>query len=276
MQALVNHGTLAVAPPDAPPADLVQLMIDAGVQFASATPSYWRRLLMSVRHDQLAQVPLRQITLGGEVVDQPILDRLAGIYPNARIAHIYATTEMGRCFSVVDGQAGFPAALLRQPTADGVQLKLVDGQLWVRSTNAMDGYDRAAEDTDCRGEHDGWFPTRDLVELRGERVYFVGRDSDMINVGGNKVYPVTVERVVRQLEEVADCRISAVASSVAGQLVACQVVPAAGHAANTVRQKVLAHCQQHLDRFQCPRIVQMVTQLELTDAGKLSRSPGPV
>ena len=221
--------------------------------------------------EKLRRVPLRQVTLGGEVADQPILNQLREIYPTARIAHIYATTEMGRCFSVTDGRAGFPVKYLESATADGVQLKVVEDQLWVRSANAMMGYDAAAGESDHRADHDGWFPTKDLVEVRDGRVYFAGRTSDMINVGGNKVFPVAVERVIRQLPEVADVRVYGVDSSVAGQLVGCQAVSNQGYSEEALRTRILQHCQQHLDRYQCPRIVEVVKHLRLNDAGKVAR-----
>jgi hypothetical protein len=90
-------------------------------------------------------VPLIQVTLGGEVVDQQILDSLRRTFPHARIVHIYATTELGRCFSVTDGRAGFPARYLTEPTADGVVLGVEDGELVVRSANAMEGYELDGE-----------------------------------------------------------------------------------------------------------------------------------
>ena len=55
----------------------------------SGTPTLWRALLVALG-SKAATLPLRQITLGGEAVDQAILDRLANLYPGASITHIYA------------------------------------------------------------------------------------------------------------------------------------------------------------------------------------------
>jgi acyl-CoA synthetase (AMP-forming)/AMP-acid ligase II len=271
LQSLLNQGTLVVAPAEADPAEIAQLMAVAGVEYASATPSYWRRLLMSADAATLRRVPLLQITLGGEVVDQAILDALHQVFPRARLAHIYATTELGRCFSVTDGRAGFPRSLLERASSDGVELQVRDGELWVRSANAMTGYDPQSPLPPGQADAAGWFATGDLVEQQGDRVYFAGRNSEMINVGGNKVSPVAVERVIRQLPEVAEVRVFGQASSLAGQLVACQVVPVAGVEAELLRQRVRQHCQAQLDRYQCPRLIEVVSRLPLSDAGKLVR-----
>ena len=271
LQALLNHGTLVVPDPQAQPAEVIELMARASVEFASATPSYWRRLLMSSDMVRQQCVPLLQITLGGEVVDQAILDQLHLAFPRARLVHIYATTELGRCFSVTDGRAGFPRSWLNQASSDGVELQIRDGELWVRSANAMSGYDPRVSSQPKRSDAEGWLATGDLVEAHDDRIYFVGRNSDMINVGGNKVYPTTVERVIRQLPEVAEVRVYGQSSSLAGQLVACQVVPIAGQNGEHVRQRVREHCQQSLDRYHCPRLIEIVDYLPLSDAGKLER-----
>jgi acyl-CoA synthetase (AMP-forming)/AMP-acid ligase II len=94
----------------------------AGCNALSATPSMWRKMSMRPEFDALA---LRQITLGGEMVDQPVLDMLKKRFPEARITHIYASTEAGGGFAVRDGLAGFPQILFNQPI-DGVELRLVN------------------------------------------------------------------------------------------------------------------------------------------------------
>jgi len=272
LQALLNRGTLVAPGPRDDPDQILGLMADARVEFASATPSYWRRLVLWGDPAIVSRIPLRQITLGGEAVDQEILDRLQRAFPDARLVHIYATTELGRCFSVTDGLSGFPASYLARPSAEGVELQVRDQQLFVRSANAMKEYVPSNDAaTLARVDEQGWFPTGDLVEVSGERVRFAGRLSDMINVGGNKVYPLQVERAIREVAGVADVRVFGQESSIAGQLVACQVVPATGEAIESLRGRILEHCRARLDRYQCPRVVEFVERLELTAAGKVRR-----
>jgi len=272
LQALTNHGTLVIPAAGSDPQSIAKLMTERSVEFASATPSYWRRLLMAVPHDELSSIPIQQITLGGEVVDQTILDQLRACFPDARIVHIYATSETGRCFSVSDGDAGFSVKLLDAPSDDGVALRIVDDELQVTSANSMSGYDARSESPSDRVTEDGWFRTGDLVEVRGQRVYFSGRASDMINVGGNKVHPIEVERALRMLDEVAEVRVYSQGSSLAGELVACDVVAADKSLdAEVIRTRVMEHCNEVLDRYQRPRIVRVLDELDLSDAGKLKR-----
>ena len=150
LQALLNHGTLVMPPSDANPQAVADLMVETMVEYASATPSYWRRLLLFADPNVLRCVPMKQVTLGGEAIDQPILDQLSNCFPQARIVHIYATTEAGRCFSVSDGLAGFPISFLEAPSPDGVELRIVDGELYVRSANAMAKYDERSQSPTSR------------------------------------------------------------------------------------------------------------------------------
>lgn len=269
LQCWANGGTLAIPAQGAEPAAIAALMVEAAVEFASATPSYWRRLLLFAPREVLARVPLVQITLGGEMVDQQVLDALGGCFPRARLVHIYATTELGRCFSVTDGRAGFPLRFVGQPSADGVELRIDEGELLVRSTNAMRGYDSLAATGPTLAD---WFRTGDLVEISEDRVHFVGRKSDMINVGGNKVHPLEVERIVRQVRGVAEVRVYGKASSIAGQLVVCELVAEAGADRLQVERDVTAHCATELNAYQRPRIVRVVDRVDLAPSGKKIRS----
>lgn len=270
LQSLVNGGTLVLPDSSDSPDDVVQLMKRGRVTHASATPSYWRRLVLFANRGKLSEIALVQITLGGEAVDQPLLDMLKQTFPTARIAHIYATTELGRCFSVTDGTAGFPASYLDQPTRGGVELKVEDKQLFVRSANAMRGYrsDKKRMPSDADSVRP-WIATGDAVEVDGGRVRFAGRITELINVGGNKVRPLFVESVLRNVAGIDDVRVYAKQSSIAGQLVACQVVTSQDR--EELKSRLAATCEDQLLAYQRPRFIEFVDQIDLSSAGKTSR-----
>ncbi len=269
LQCLANGGTLAVPPTSGSAAEVAQLARAAGVQYASGTPSYWRWLLTFVPADDLRRVPLVQITLGGEVVDQRILDQLHAVFPQARLVHIYATTELGRCFSVTDGHEGFPRRFLEQVSADGVEMRIDEGELVVRSANAMVGYSGPAPAGVMEA---GWIHTGDIVECRDNRCYFVGRQSDLINVGGNKVSPLRVEQLLATIPGVSDVRVFAKRSSLVGQLVACEFVPDGAAEAGDVKRAIQQWANDNLPAHERPRIIKAVQQIEFSSAGKRLRS----
>jgi len=156
--------------------------LKAGVTALSSTPTFWRCVLMSVDAAVLQQSRLRTITLGGEIVDQAILDRLSQTFPAATLRHIYASSEAGAAIVVTDGQAGFPSSRL---SGGDVGVKVEDGRLYIRSP-----YTTSA----AAGRDDDWVDTGDLVEVKGDRVYFLGRqEASMINVGGAKAFSAEIE-----------------------------------------------------------------------------------
>ena len=269
MQCFADRGTLALAGRQMDPQSAARFMHTTGVQFVSATPSYWRRLLMFADQDLLRSTPLKQVTLGGEVVDQPLLDRLRHAYPAARIVHIYATTELGRCFAVNDGLAGFPVSYLDSVLPDGTELRIEEGELQVRSPNSMRMYDPLSSHSVPRSD---WFPTSDLVAICGDRVHFIGRKSEMINVAGSKVFPVEVERVLWTIPGISDLRVYGKASSIAGELVACEIVPDAGQNVEVLKATVVQTCRAKLASPQQPRLIKFVDKLDLSLAGKMLRN----
>jgi acyl-coenzyme A synthetase/AMP-(fatty) acid ligase len=266
-QAMWSGASLHLSPSQET-GDIARTIVDERVEYATGTPSFWRRLIMT-EGARLRAASVRQVTLGGETVDQAILDALARVFPDGRLLHIYATSELGRVLSVGDGRAGFPASYLEVNPEPGVELRVVDGQLEVRSTNRMRRYDPLSP---TQTTADDWFATGDLVEIREGRAHFVGRTTDIINVGGVKVSPLDVEAVLRTVAEVADCRVYGVSSSIAGRLVACDLVPAPGVSEDAARKAAAAACVERLSSAQRPRKFHIVPAIETTAAGKVRRS----
>jgi long-chain acyl-CoA synthetase len=85
------------------------------------------------------------------------------------------------------------------------------------------------------------------------------------------VRPIEVERVLRDVSGVIDVRVFGKRSSIAGELVACQVVPASGVDTATLRDTIVMACVARLAAYQRPRLIDFVTDIALEASGKLSR-----
>jgi acyl-CoA synthetase (AMP-forming)/AMP-acid ligase II len=267
LQSLLTSGVLVI-PASQEPGEISRTMLEGGVHYASGTPTFWRWLLAFAPKETLQACSLKQINLGGEIATQDVLDGLRRVFPTARIVHHYGLTEMGRLFSVADGREGFPARLLEEPPRAGTELKVVDGQLMARSRLAMLAYDGQ---TALRDQNDGWFATGDLVEIQGNRVFFRGRMTDLINVGGRKVMPADVEAVLRTIPGVVEVRAYGRRSSLAGQLVAADLVLAAGVDAEQATAEAQRVAHEKLAPFQVPRLIQVVPAITRSDVFKILR-----
>lgn len=235
--------------------------IDLGCSALSATPSMWRKLAMYPLFDRLT---LKQITLGGEIVDQAVLDMLAKRFPAARITHIYASTEAGVGFAVRDGLAGFPADYLLHPPL-GVAMRIDEqNHLWFGTSSDQPLV------TDAEQE---WIDSGDVVSTQADRVCFLGRANGSINVGGNKVMPEEIESVIKELPDVAFVQVRARKSAMLGSLVEAAITPVPGTVMDAAfKKQVTAHCRARLDGFKVPAFIVAVDAIQLTAAGKLSRT----
>ena len=249
--------------------DRIKSLTAGGCNALSATPTMWRRLLMS-HPAELAALRLKQVTLGGEIADQLVLDALCTAFPDARITHIYASTEAGVGFAVNDGMAGFPATYLDSLPA-GIRISVDDRQhLLVLQCGDQSSY--LATDVRLHGES-GFIDTGDLVERKGDRYEFLGRADGMINVGGDKVCPEEVEKFLLGCDGVKLARVTGRKSSLTGSLVEAEIVPDTSHARDVARFRaaLLAQCQAGLAQHKVPAILNVVDSIELTALGKVKR-----
>lgn len=255
LHVLASGATLVATEVFAPAAGLAA-MRDHDVSHASATPTFWRFLLAELASDQGPVPALRQITLGGEAPSEQVLESLRSTFPDARITQIYAANEFGAAGSVRDAVNGLPTSALE--TGDDVDLKVVDGELFVRSRVGMLGY--YGEDP---VDPDAWRPTGDLVEVVGDRVLFRGRTSEVINVGGVKVHPLPVEERVAKVPGVTMARVFGRPNKLTGAVVAVEVVSAADADQETVDAAIRDACQD-LPPASRPRSIRFVDEIVTT------------
>lgn len=262
LQALFSGSTLVV-PAQIQFEDQLKAILAAPVNALSATPSLWRKLLMDGR---ILNLPLRQLTLGGEIADQSILDALKSYFPKARVIHIYASTEAGTGFAVQDGMAGFPRSWI-EDEGRSPRLRIGENQhLLIKPTLIPEG-----EEIRARVDEVGYLDTQDQVRIDKDRVFFVGRASGAINVGGNKVNPETLENYLRSLDGVLDARVFAKKSSMMGQLVAAEIVPEPTLDTNSLRIRIMKYCKLDLESWEIPAFVTFTSELKENAAGKRER-----
>ena len=271
LRAVLSGSSLVLSSAGEPTVDFLARAAAAGVTHISGTPSHWRRALMS---GEAAALKPRYVRLSGEVADQAVLDNLRAVYPNALVAHAFASTEAGVAFEVNDGLAGFPQALIDNPSGD-MELKVVDHTLRIRSGRTAARYLGTAPEVLV--SDDGYVDTGDVVELVEGRYYFRGRMGGIINVGGLKVYPEEVESVLNADPRVRMSLVRGRRNPITGAVVVADVVlaapanPAASDAPDVVRDDLLTACRSVLAAHKVPAILRFVPALKFTSAGKLVR-----
>jgi acyl-coenzyme A synthetase/AMP-(fatty) acid ligase len=269
LRAIIGGGSMVLSQPAEPIADYVARLNARGVTHISGTPSHWRKLLMSGAAEGF--VP-RYVRLSGEIADQAVLDGLRRAFPAASIGHAYASTEAGVGFAVNDGLEGFPAEMVGR-NRDGVEMKVVDGSLRIRSTRTAHAY--VGQNAAALTDQDGFVDTGDMVELRGDRYHFVGRRGGIINIGGLKVHPEEIEAVINRHPEVRMSRARSRRSPITGSIVVADVILADGcdlSRSDVIRDKILTDCTASLAPHKVPAMIKFVASLDITTAGKLART----
>ncbi|MFT4278475.1 MAG: fatty acid--CoA ligase family protein [Rhodopseudomonas sp.] len=267
LRAVLGGGAMVLSAPGEAIGDHLARLATRGVTHISGTPSHWRKALMN---PAIGSFRPDYVRLSGEIADQAVLDGLRNAFPHASIGHAYASTEAGVGFAVNDGREGFPASLIGN--ASGITMKVVDGSLRIKSTRAAHTY--VGRSAPSLTDVDGFVDTGDMVELRNDRYYFVGRRDGVINVGGLKVHPEEVEAVINQHPSVRMSRVRARRSPITGSLVVAEAVLASvADAGRTgaIREAILANCRASLPPHKVPAAIRFVQQLEVTASGKLAR-----
>ena len=269
LRALLTGTPLVLSSAQESTADYLDRASSHGVTHISGTPSHWRRALMSPAIHQLAPEYVR---LSGEIAEQGILNNLKLVYPNARIAHAFATTEAGVAFDVNDGMAGFPASVIAH--TPNVEMKIEDRSLCIRSNRTSPRY-LGGHAPILRGD-DGFVDTGDLLELRDGRYYFVGRRDGVINIGGLKVYPEEVEAVINRHPSVQMSLVKTKKNPITGAIVIADVVlKASEQTANQdtreLQHEILLLCRDALSSHKIPAAINFVSSLAVAESGKLTR-----
>jgi acyl-CoA synthetase (AMP-forming)/AMP-acid ligase II len=275
LHVAASRATL-VAPFPRQPKDGLDALLTKGVTCVSATPTFWRFLLAEARSRKATLPALEQITLGGEASPGDLLEEIRATFPGANVSQVYASTEFGSVTSVRDGKPGLALDSLWSEANPTSNVRVTDGELWVRARAGMLGYAGGsgpatdpADTDDTRGE---WRRTGDLVEIVGDRAVFRGRKSEVINVGGVKVHPLPVEDRITGLDSVALARVFGRPSKLTGAIVAAEIVPAGGfeHADVEAIRAQVKEAVADLPRAWQPRSVTLVDAIE-TKGGKTIR-----
>jgi acyl-CoA synthetase (AMP-forming)/AMP-acid ligase II len=257
------HGGTVVAIDHRSPDAVCAAVEQHRIELLPTTPTFLRMMLISdaIRRYDLSS--LETITYGTEPMPESTLTALHAAVPGVRFKQTYGLSEFG----ILPTRSRDSQSLWLKLGRDGFEHKIVDNVLWIRSERAMLGYLNAPSPFD----QEGWFNTQDLVERDGDDIRILGRKSELINVGGEKVYPVEVENVLLEVSNVRDVTVRGRANPVTGAMVVAQVTPMYPEDPAALKQRVRKTCQQRLEPYKVPMIIEVVAGGHHTDRFKKAR-----
>ncbi|MBA3341098.1 MAG: AMP-binding protein [Gemmatimonadaceae bacterium] len=238
------NGGVVIVPSERTPETIGADMAAHAVELLPATPTFLRMMLLSGVFDSTAFPALRVVTYGTERMDQGTLDRLCARLPTVDFRQTYGLSELG----VFQVRSKARDSLWMGIGGKGIETRVVDGVLQIRSENRMLGYMNAPSPFE-----DGWYDTGDIVEQDGDFVKVVGRAHEILNVGGLKILPGEIERVALLEPDVLRAKAYGVANPITGQHI--EVICESRPGAELDRRRLMAHFRAHLQKQLSPHRV---------------------
>ena len=259
---LSNTGVI-VAIEDRSPGAICSAIARHRVELLPTTPTFLNLLLLSdalSRHDLSS---LRQITYGTEPMPESTLARLHAALPGVRLSQTYGLSELG----ILRARSRSSDSLWVRLGGEGIETEVRDGIVWIRAASAMVGYLNAPSPFDAGG----WFNTQDEVDVDGEYYRIRGRRSEIINVGGEKVFPAEVESVLLQLENVRDALVLGEPNLLTGQIVAAYLNLKEPEPLDSVRRRVREACRERMPAYKIPARIEVVDEAQYSVRFKRNR-----
>lgn len=249
LHCLSNESPVAL-PENRTPDHICQLLEEHQIELLPASPTFLNMLLLSSAYEGRDLTHLRLITYGSEPMPSTTLDGLRAAFPNVELRQTYGLIELG----VLRAKSLSSESLWVKVGGDGYDLRVVDGILHIKAEAAMLGYLNAPSPfTD-----DGYFITGDRVELNGEYMRFLGRDSELINVGGQKVFPAEVEAVLLASDLVEEAVVYGQRHPITGKIVCADIQLRGGSDEAESRRAIKRFCAERLEPFKVPVKIQFV------------------
>ena len=221
-------------------------------QLLPTSPTFINLLLLSEAYKRYDLSSLQLVTYGTEVMPESTLKRFHELFPDVGLLQTYGLTEVG----ALRTKSRAVDSLWVKVGGEGYETRVADGMLEIKAKSAMLGYLNA----ESPFTKDGWLKTGDAVEVDGEYIRILGRQSEVINVGGEKVYPAEVESVLQLMDGVEDVAVSAEPNSIAGQIVTARVKLTTGEKVSDFRRRMHTFCRDRLPKFKIPPKVVLVDQ----------------
>ncbi|HMS82128.1 MAG TPA: fatty acid--CoA ligase family protein [Nitrospira sp.] len=241
---VLSNGSALVVPEVRTPLAVCQSIERYKVEVLPVSPSFLNLLLIGEVYKEYELNSLKFISYGAEVMPSNTLQRCMEIFPKVRFLQKYGATEIGTMRSKSDQNN----SVWVQIGGEGYNWRIVDGLLQIKCDSAMVGYLNAPSPF----TEDGWFITGDAVEQDGENLRILGRMSDIINVGGQKVYPAEVENAICEMEGVADATVYGEKNQLLGSIVCARVQLAMPVEKDEFVKKLKTHCKSRLERYKLP------------------------
>ncbi len=262
---ILGQGGTIVVPKDRSVAATGSLIENHRISLLPTSPTFLKLLLMSDAASNHDLSSLELITYGTEVMPESTLKALQAAFPDVRLKQTYGLSEIG----IVPTRSKSAGSLWVEIGGKGIEYEVRDDILWLRASTAMIGYLNAASPFDA----EGWLNTGDRVEVDGDYLRILGRDSELINVGGEKVHPAEVENVLLEAPNIIDVTVKARPNPVTGSVLTATVNLVSDEDSRSLKSRLGQYCRERLEPHKVPIMFKISNAPLHSDRFKKTREP---
>ncbi len=263
------------------PGEIAEMINRGDIYGFTGTPTMYWLLLHKTLMGGTKVKYIRRLGFGAAPMAPDLLKELRRVFPSARLRNGYGMTEAPSISSLPDNYMETRPTSVGKPTFC-TEIKIVDptsrkelgnnviGELKVRGATVTRGYYKAPEET-AKVYREGWFYTGDMAYQDDDGfIYLVGRCREMINRGGENVYPVEVENVLHMHPKILDVAVFGLPDPVMGSIVACAIIPRPGRQDITL-EEIQEFCRGQLASYKIPQRLFLLPELPTNPGGKVMK-----
>jgi len=233
------------------------------VELLPTSPTFINLILLSEAYKRYNLNSLKIVTYGTEPMLESTLRRFHELFPNVRLQQTYGLSEVG----ILRSKSKSSDSLWVKVGGEGFKTRVVNGILQIKAKSAMLGYLNAPSPF----TEDGWFDTGDVVEVDGEYIRILGRKSEIINVGGQKVFPVEVESIIQEMDNVAEVTVYGEKNPIIGNIVCAKVRLINHEDQKKFAMRLKKYCRRRLESYKVPIKVKVVYEKQYSERFKKVR-----
>jgi len=261
---ILSNGGVIITLPSRSPDYVLKSIEKHRVELLPTSPTFLNLIILSESYKKYKSDSLKLITYGTEPMPMSTLTKLNNIYPNVKFLQTYGLSEVG----ILRSKSKSSNSLWFKVGGEGFKTRVVSGLLEIKAKSAMLGYLNA----ESPYTEDGWFKTGDSVEVKGDYIKILGRKSEIINIGGEKVYPQEVEDVILQIENVKDVVVYGQKNPILGNIVCADFTLIEPNENEEKIDKIIKNfCASKLERYKVPLKVNLVDGIKIGDRFKKQR-----
>ena len=243
LYTLSNAGCI-VTVQDRTPDDVFSAIEKYKVELLPTSPTFINLVLLSEAYKRYNIATLKIVTYGTEPMPESTLKRFHDLFPKIRLQQTYGLTEVG----ILRSKSKDSDSLWIKVGGEGFETRIVNGILQIKAKSAMLGYLNASSPF----TEDGWLNTGDSVEVDGDYIKILGRESEIINVGGEKVYPAEVESTIQEMDNVAEVTVYGEKNPITGNIVCAKVSLSDDEDHKKFALRLKKYCREKLQNYKVP------------------------